>query len=71
MVFISFGCAISLGTSVFLVSLQAMQMSKTNKKLNLWSMEKTFVMVEFDFENLVPIYRFGPISGPCLNWISL
>lgn len=63
MVFISFGCANSWGTSVFLVSLQAKQRSKMNKKLNLWPTEKTFVMVQFDFVDLVHIYRLGPISG--------
>ena len=34
-------------------------------------MEKIFVMVQFDLVDLVPIYRFGPISGPWLTWIFL
>jgi len=51
-----------LGTSVFLVSLQAMQRRKTSKKLNLWRPEKYSVMVQFDLVDLVHIYRFGSFS---------
>jgi hypothetical protein len=66
MVLISLGCAISWGASGFLVSLQARQRIKMERKVKPGSGEKIFVMVQFDLVDFVPIYRFSPILGSCL-----
>jgi hypothetical protein len=66
MVLISLGCAISWGASGFLVSLQARQRIKMERKVKLGSGEKNFVMVQFDLVGLVSIYRFGLTLGLCL-----
>jgi hypothetical protein len=66
MVLISLGCAISWGASGFLVSLQARQRIKMERKVKPGSGEKNFVMVQFDLVGFVSIYRFGPTLGRCL-----
>jgi hypothetical protein len=71
MVLISLGCAISWGASGFLVSLQARQKIKMERKVKAVSDEKFFVMVQFDLVEFVPIYRFGTILGHLLLGFAL